>query len=96
MVWNDDHYIEVKFNLEKYDLSQLKIYKKERITSFRKINNPDCNRQYLNEKGEPLVWYWKKNNEEIEVYTSPGLHPITGKALKPITRHMIRKYICPD
>ncbi len=96
MVWNQDHYTEVKFDIVKYNLGQLKEHKKEQIKNFKKINSPDCNTPLLNDRGEALVWYWKKNNEEIELYTSAGLHPTNGKTLKPITKHMIRKYICID
>ncbi|WKD86409.1 hypothetical protein KCTC32516_01784 [Polaribacter huanghezhanensis] len=96
MVWEKDHYVEVKFDLEKYNLDQLKIYKKERILKFKKINAPDCNTKLFNAKGEAIVWYWKKNNNEIELYTSFGLHPTTGKTLKPISGYMVSKYICSD
>jgi len=65
MVWEHDHYVEVKFDLDKYDLGQLKIYKKERVKSFKKINSPDCNTQFFNEKQKTIVWYSKENNKEI-------------------------------
>lgn len=96
MIWKQDHYVEVQLDFKKYNNNQLKKYNQKLIDNFKKINSPDCNTECLTEDGKAKVWYWKKNNEEIEVFTTFGYHPETGKELKPITRHMIRKYICGD
>ncbi len=40
----------------------------------------------------PLVYYSKRNNK-CEFYNGPGVHPITGKQLRPITNYMINKYV---
>ncbi len=40
------------------------------------------------------IWYGKNREGELEYFSSQGLHPQTGKTLKPITRYMIEKYIC--
>ena len=96
MVWQQDHYIEVPLDLKKYSSNQLKEYSLELLKSFKKINSPDCDTEFYTKNGKIKVWYWKKNNEEIELYTASGLHPTNGKTLKPITRHMIRNYICAD
>ncbi len=96
MVWDKNQYKEVAFNLQKYDFLELKKYDQNLMDSFKKIDRPDCNGEYLNKDRTAKTWYWKKNNEEIEVYTAPGLHPTNGVTLKPITTYMIRKYICPD
>lgn len=96
MIWEKDHYTEAQLDVKKHIYNQLKEYDQNLIKSFKKINSPDCNTVYLTAEGHAKVWYWKKNNEEIELYTSAGLHPTNGKTLKPITRHMIRKYICSD
>ncbi|WP_225034713.1 hypothetical protein [Winogradskyella sp. SM1960] len=93
MVWKGNHYIEVDFDTEKYNLNQLKIYKEERIKFFTKVK-PSCDYTFFTPKGEALLWYGKNENKNLEFFTTLGLHPETGKTLKPITKYMIEKYIC--
>ncbi|WP_299278394.1 hypothetical protein [uncultured Psychroserpens sp.] len=93
MVWQNDHYIEVKFDIEKYDLNQLKLYKKERILNFKKIT-PDCSTDFFKSDGTENLWYGKNIDGKLEYFTDLGLHPETGTTLKKITNHMIKKYIC--
>ena len=95
MVWNNDHYMEVKFDTKKYNIVQLKIYKEERIKYFKKVE-PTCEVEYFDMNGKVKIWYGKNTLGELEIFTSLGLHPETGKTLKPITRYMIRKYICSN
>lgn len=95
MVWEKDHYIEVKFDTEKYNLSQLKLYSEERIKHLKKID-PDCNTEFFGANSEVKIWYGKNNKKELEYFTALGLHPETGKTLDPITVYMIRKYICEE
>lgn len=95
MIWNNDHYIEVRFDTEKYELGQLKLHKEERIKYFRKIE-ATCDVEYFDKKGKPKTWYGKNAKGELEVFTSLGLHPETGKTLKPITKYMIKKYFCKE
>lgn len=95
MVWDRDHYIEVKFDTKKYDLGQLKLYNEDRIEFFRKVLL-NCDSTFFNEKGNPIIWYGKNNIGELELFTSEGLHPETGKTLKPISQYMINKYVCND
>ena len=42
--------------------------------------------------GKAIVWYCK-TNDGIECFTSHGTHPETGKALRPITNYIIKKYL---
>ncbi len=93
MVWQEDHYQEVIFNTEKYNIGDLKIYKEERIELFKKIE-PNCNTIFFKDNGLENLWYSKNRKKELEFFTSLGLHPQTGKTLKPITQYMIKKYIC--
>lgn len=95
MVWNGTHYIEVSFDLEKYNVEQLKLYKEERIKNFKKVI-PDCETVFFNVDGNPKIWYGKNHKKELQYFTSLGLHPETGKSLKPITDWMITKHICKD
>lgn len=93
MVWKVDHYEEVSFDPKKYGIGKLKLYKEERILYFKKINGT-CEYAYFDTKGDVRIWYGKNHKGKLELFTSLGLHPETGKTLKPITKYMIRKYIC--
>ncbi|MAX71226.1 MAG: hypothetical protein CMC76_09025 [Flavobacteriaceae bacterium] len=92
MIWKIDHYEEVELDLNKYKLSDLKVYKQERIDNFKKIQ-PDSNYHFFNSDGTERVWYGKNNDKEYEFFTDYGRHPETGKNLKPITKYIINKYI---
>ena len=93
MVWQENQYIEVDFDTEKYNLTQYKIYKEERIKLFKKII-PNCNTIFFNTDETVNIWYGKNKNKKLEYFTNLGLHPETGKTLKPITKYMIDKHIC--
>ena len=93
MIWQEDHYIEVKFDDNKLNINQLKLYKEDRILNFRQIQ-PDCNTIFFKENGEENIWYGKNAKGELEYFTDLAKHPKTGKTLKKITPYMIRKYIC--
>lgn len=93
MVWENDQYIEVEFDTKKYDLGHLKIYKEERIKFFKKIT-PNCDIKYFEKNGKVIIWYGKNSKGIFEIFTSLGLHPETGRTLKPITQYMIDKYFC--
>ena len=93
MQWDGYKYIEVKFNKEKYELDQIELLNKKVINSFHKIT-PNCKTSFFDEKGIEKLWYGKNPNKDVEFFSSLGRHPETGKTLKPITRYMIKKYIC--
>jgi len=87
------HYVEASFDAEKIKTGDLKVYKAERIESFEQLD-PSCETQFFNEDGSAKVWYVKNKDGKLEYFSSYGLHPKTGKALRPITQYMIGKYIC--
>jgi hypothetical protein len=95
MIWTKDHYEEVACNQisEKQGFFQQIIIKKEEslIANFRKISVCDTTTFFKN--GEPCVWYGKSFQGNLDCFTAPGLHPETGKTLKPITNHIIEKYV---
>ncbi|MDU8886331.1 hypothetical protein RXV94_09180 [Yeosuana sp. MJ-SS3] len=93
MIWQEDHYVEVSFDAEKYSMSQMKLYNKDRINDFRKIR-VNCETEFFNSTGEVKIWYGKNSNGELEYFTAFGLHPETGKTLKEITTYMIKTHIC--
>lgn len=93
MVWENDRYVEISFDPEKYNLGQIKLYNKERIKYFRRVI-VDCETDFFDSNGKVKIWYGKNKNKELEFFTSLGLHPETGKTLDPITDYMIKKYVC--
>lgn len=94
MEWQDTHYVEVPFDSQKLNDGTLKFYKEERIENFKRII-ANCSTQYFRKNGDVKIWYGKNGEGTLQYFTSYGLHPETGKTLKPITDYMIKKYICP-
>lgn len=96
MIWQEYRFVEVSFDLRRYNYDQLEIYDAEKMKDFRKIPSPNCHTQYFNEKGEVITWYFRHGKNDLEIFTAPGLHPTNGKTLKPITLYMIREHICEE
>lgn len=92
MVWQEDHYVEVDFDIEKYKLNQLKVYNQDRIDNFKKVT-PDDSYEFFNDDGSVNLWYGKNTDKEYEFFTDFGKHPETGKSLKDITKYMIQTHI---
>jgi hypothetical protein len=92
MQWNQDHYDEVVCEGKKIGFVSINpIFEKdEKLLKFRKINVSDTTTFFLEE--QPVVWYIKQNNK-CEYFNAPGLHPISGKPLKPISNYIVEKYI---
>jgi len=65
------------------------------LDNFKKITVSDTTTFFKNgDYDMPVVWYGKSSNKkEHEYFNRPGLHPETGKTLKPISRYIIKKYI---
>ncbi len=96
MMWIDDHYEKTRFDSEKYNLNNLTPYNEDKARHFKKVE-VDCDSTiFFNSKGEAIIWYGKNTEKELEYFSALGKHPETGKALRPITRYMIDKYICVD
>lgn len=94
MIWENNQYIEVEFDKEKFSLDELKIYDEESIATFKKVE-PSCDMAFFDKEGNVKIWYGKNLKGDLEIFTTLGLHPETGKTLKPISKYMIDKYICP-
>lgn len=92
MVWQEDHYVEVACDLSRIQRGNSVLYKKDRIKSFKQIY-PDSNYPFFTPDGAVTVWYGKNKKGDLEFFTDLGLHPETGKTLKPITQYMIDKYL---
>lgn len=93
MIWDQTHYIEAPFDAEALQNGQLKLLKKDRIESFKKVHLT-CNDLLFNPDESARYWYGKNAKKELEYFTDVGLHPETGKTLKPLSKYMIEKYIC--
>ncbi|MEX0997634.1 MAG: hypothetical protein WDZ45_11335 [Flavobacteriaceae bacterium] len=95
MIWNKDHYVETKFDEKRLQEGTLKLYKEDRIENFRKID-VNCQTQYKNPDGTARVWYGKNKAGQLQYFSTPGLHPETGKTLKELSKYMFDKHICPS
>lgn len=81
LTWKTDHYelvdCEGNYPIVPY---------REELLKFRKIEVSDTTTFFKN--GRPVVWYSKQDND-YAFFNADGENPITGKDLKPISRHII-------
>ena len=94
MVWVKNHYEAVEYDKVK-DTTEVIPFNQGVLDNFKKITVCDTTAFFRNgNDNHPLVWYGKSSNKkEYEYFNQPGLHPETGKILKPITKYIIGKYI---
>lgn len=95
MVWDETHYIEVPFDAETFQKGGLKLLNKDNIQNFVKVTLTRDS-IFFNPDGSTRFWYGKSSNKELEFFTDLAKHPETGKALRPLSTYMIKKYICVD
>lgn len=86
ITWDGDRYVETICS----GSAREKPINHNLLNNFRRTTVSDTTRFFRN--GRPAIWYHKSRNE-LEFFTAPGLHPVTGKTLRPITQYMINKYI---
>ena len=87
VVWKANHYEKVNCNGKSPNL----LLEDVNIKKFKKVKVSDTTIFFVN--GHPVIWYGKSGEGELEYFNSRGLHPITLKELKPITDHIINKYV---
>ena len=94
MVWTNNHYEAVEFGKMSSSKDILPMDQNV-LDNFRKITVCDTTTFFKNGNGDtPIVWYGKDpKTKKYEYFNKPGIHPITGKTLKPITEYIIEKYI---
>lgn len=93
MVWtNNDHYEKMNCNDNKEDIAN-KALDLKTLEHLKRVN-PECDYPFFKIDGSTNLWYEKDMNGTLEYFTYHGLHPVTGKTLKPITEYMVKKYIC--
>ncbi len=87
MIWKEDHFERITCS----GAGNEELLRTFRLENFKKITPIDTITTFFT-NGKVLVWY-DKSNKELEFFTAPGLHPINGKTLKPVTPYIIEKYI---
>lgn len=95
MIWKEDHYeridCEQSSNLGLLKFAQVFPYDEILFEKFKKLAISDTT-SFFNTNGDPIVWYSKQNNE-CEYFTWEGVHPISRKKLKPISRTIINNHV---
>ena len=93
MVWQKKQYVAVDCNDVKQGFvgSNIQPINQQYIKNFKKIEVTNSTVFFKN--GQPCVWYGKSFDGKHEFFSSFGLHPETGKTLKPISQYIIKKYI---
>ena len=94
MIWVKTEYqlIDCTTNLPPEYRTHVLPYDKNKFKNFKKIEVTMVTNFFDEVTNKPLVWY-VKNNDKIEYFSSPGLHPVTGKTLRVITPYIIDKYV---
>jgi len=85
--WEQNHYVKINCDNEQAIPNPIDI----NIEKFSKVNVSDSTIFFMNNK--PVIWYGKSNKGELEFFNSRGIHPATGKELKPITAYIVNKYV---
>ena len=89
MIWVNDHYEE----LERSEDGYCDTYYDARYFDLKKIAVCDTT-AFFDNNGKPKVWYIKVSSNSIECFDRFAPYPLnTRKFLKPITQHMITKYL---
>ncbi|MEO7978625.1 hypothetical protein [Flavobacterium sp.] len=89
MQWTGDYYEKVDC-IQEIKSSDIKPYDEIQF-ELKKINVSDTTSFF--KLGKPCIWYGKSFEGNYDCFTAPGLHPETGKTLKPITQYIANKYL---
>jgi len=95
MTWADSLYIKVSCDVGPYSRQGAQVVPLDemKLKNFKKVK-VDMSTEFFSEQtGKPLIWYFKISKDELEFFTAPGLHPLTGETLKGITEYIIEKYV---
>ncbi|OOV29824.1 hypothetical protein BXU11_08140 [Flavobacterium sp. LM5] len=90
MQWNTNHYEVVDCTSKSSGFMDSRIPINNERLGLKKLEPKTIKTYFKN--GQPSVWYAKIEGK-IELFNQPGLHPTTGKTLKPITQYIINKYL---
>jgi len=97
LVWVKDHYEAIDYN-EVINSVEVIPFNRSLLDDFKKLSVCDTTNFFKNgDYKKPIVWYGKAvNSKEFDFFNRPGLHPETGKTLKPISKYIIEKHILKD
>ncbi len=87
MFWNGEKYVGTDSSYINPGIDVIAM-DKSLLLHLKKINRPDT-LTIENSKGK--VWYDKSDNQ-VEFFTSPGIHPENGKALKDVSETIINNH----
>ena len=90
MKWEKDHFVAVNCNIERPSWEQIEAIDPQRLKNFRKIAVCDTTTFFKNR--HPIIWY-DKSGEEYEFFTAPGLDPVDGHTVRPITSYIILHHV---
>jgi len=89
MIWQDDRY--VKIHCEE---ANAKPVQPGLLQNFKKVTYECRTDFFFDAGGQPKVWYYKRGENDLELYSMPGKHPIVEKTLHAITPYMIEAHVC--
>ncbi len=94
MVWVKNQYKAADYEALK-DTAEVRPFNQDLLDNFKKITVCDTTTFFKNgDIDRPVIWYGKApDKKKYEYFNQPGLHPETGKTLKPISKYIIDKYI---
>lgn len=96
MVWMDTHYEKIDCNaVGEQDFKVPPVaYDEKKFHRLKRIETDQWDTvSFFKEGGsKPNVWYAKTGNR-LEFFRADYPHPVTGKALKEITRHIVDEYV---
>lgn len=93
MVWKGEKYEAIDCNQTINGFLETTLPKDDKlIKEFRKVKVSNKT-SFFDAKGNPKVWYVKNPNGTLDFFNQPGLHPETGKTLKPISKYIIQEYV---
>lgn len=94
MIWTGESYKEAPYHMIKSfeNLNNIALYEESKMLNFKKID-VTADYPFFTNQNEPNLWYNKISKNEIEFFSAPGKHPVSGKTLKAITPYIIEKYI---
>jgi len=93
MQWSEDHYEVVDCSQKDEVVLNEIIPLDEDLLDFRKLKGCDTTRCFM-ENGDAFVWYSKTANG-IDFFNDNGngKHPVTKRALRPVTQYIVGKYL---
>ncbi len=91
MVWKKTQY--EKVSCEKAYGLKIEPLDEKKLITFKKVDVTIATTFFNASNANPLVWYFKHPNGDLEYFTAPGLHPLNGGTLKAVTPYIIEKYV---